>query len=310
MKRCLITGCLGFTGKHLLEFLQKKKDLDLYGIDIKHDHIVTAPGNYLKVNLSNRKKIFAVLKEIKPHMVFHLAGSMFCKSYEEYHKGNVRGTINLLDAVLESNKEMKDSTVIINVGSSAEYGSVKHKDIPIQENTLLTPVNYYAISKIVQGFLALGYHSMHSLKVIHTRTFNLIGPGQSPSFVCGSITRQIVALEKSEKSKGSLSVGNVKSIRDFIDVRDAVRAYWTLAQRGESGEVYNVCSGRGTSISELIRLTIGLAKNPIKVIRNGELSKKDEVPIQVGDNSRLRSCRWKPHITLEKSVKDMLQWLR
>lgn len=310
MRRCLVTGCLGFSGKYLLEYLQEKKDLDLYGIDIRQDHKGGLPGKYFRVNLNNRKAVVATLKEIKPHLIFHLAGRMFGKSYEEYHRGNVKGMINLLDAVLESKGNRKNGPVIVDAGSSAEYGFSDRKSIPIQEDAPLRPKNFYGISKVVQGLLALQYHTMFGLKVIRTRTFNLIGPGQSSHFVCGSITRQIVALEKEEKKKGVLKIGNVKSIRDFVDVRDAVRAYWLLSQEGKPGEIYNVCSGRGTSILQAVNLALRFAKKELQVAHSRKLKKKEEIPIQIGNHSKISSIGWKPNIAFKISLRDMVQWLR
>lgn len=310
MKKCLVTGCLGFTGKYLMEFLQKKDRLQLFGMDVKRAPAHKIQWNYSCVDLSNRNAVIREIRDIRPDCIFHLAGSMFCTSYEEYHRNNIKGTINLLNALLAMRGKKRYDPVIIDIGSSAEYGFVDRKNIPVTEKAPLNPVNHYGISKVVQGLVALRYHSVEGLKVIHTRTFNLIGPGQSSDFVCGSITRQIVALERSKTKKRLLNVGNVKSIRDFVDVRDAVKAYWMLSQKGKPGNVYNVCSGKGTSIMQVIRFAGRLTDIAFELEKSKQLYKTVEVPIQIGKNSRLRSLGWRPEIAVEESLEDMLKWLR
>jgi GDP-4-dehydro-6-deoxy-D-mannose reductase len=178
--------------------------------------------------------------------------------------------------------------------------------MPMREETPLRPASPYAVSKVAQGALALLYGPAGGLRVVLTRTFHHTGPGRGEAFAESSFARQLAEIEAGRQPP-VLKVGNLEAVRDFADVRDVVRAYWMLLEKGAGGTAYNVCTGRGRRIRDLLDLLLAASGAKVEVRVDPERLRPSDVPAQVGDPSRLRAATgWEPRIPLERSLLDLL----
>jgi GDP-4-dehydro-6-deoxy-D-mannose reductase len=192
------------------------------------------------------------------------------------------------------------------VGSAEEYGPVEPEEMPIREETPLRPASPYAVSKVAQGALALLYGPAGGLRVVLTRTFHHTGPGRGEAFAESSFARQLAEIEAGRRPP-VLKVGNLEAVRDFADVRDVVRAYWMLLEKGEGGTAYNVCSGRGRRVRELLDVLLAASGARVEVRVDPDRLRPSDVPAQVGDPARLRAATgWEPRIPLERTLEDLL----
>mgnify|MGYP001035982342 CR=1 FL=1 len=307
-RKALITGISGFTGYHLFKHLQEADpELSILGIDISAPSYA---GNYefLQADLLDYDRLLDLIRKVKPTHIFHLAGLNFSDDPKLFYDINVMGTMNLLEAV-RKNRDRVDPKMLI-VGSSAEYGIVNEDELPISEKNPLRPISHYGVSKVAQDLLGFQYFKTYGLKVIRVRPFNLIGPGQSAGFVCGALAKQIVEVEKGAR-KPEILVGNLEPERDFVDVRDVVRAYWRLMQAGSEGEVYNVGSGRSHSIRQVLQILIREARVDIEPQQDVKRMRQSDIPRQIGNIEKIRSeLDWVPQIPPERSLRDMLDYFR
>jgi GDP-4-dehydro-6-deoxy-D-mannose reductase len=311
--RVLITGSAGFVAGHLIEFLREEEpELELYGIARPHGTPATVPGRMtlIEVDLLDAAGVAAALALAQPDRVVHLAAqSSPQRSWtdpEETLRTNVIGTLNLLEAA----RKCRMLPRVLLVGSAEEYGLAQPSDIPLREDAPLRPNSPYAVSKVSQSYLGLEYALVYRLPVIRTRTFHHTGPGRGETFAEGSFARQIVDIERGRRAP-VLSVGNLDAIRDYADVRDTVRAYWTLLDRGETGEVYNVCTGRGVRIRDLLDTLLRVSGVHAEVRLDTDRLRPSDIPVLVGDPARLRKATgWEPRIPIERTLKDLLLALR
>jgi GDP-4-dehydro-6-deoxy-D-mannose reductase len=297
----LITGANGFCGRHLAAHLLNS-GYRVAGFDLE-----AGPNPDLALyrgDISDTVAVEAMLAEVRPEAIFHLAALLNPRlPYDTLHRVNARGTLNLLEAARAA---CPRATVLV-TSSSAVYGSVKPEDLPIAESQPFHPASIYAVTKIAQETLAYQQYAAHGLRVVRTRPFNLVGPGENPAFASSAFARQIAEIELGRR-RPILVVGNLDSVRDFTDVRDAVRAYRLLTERGEAGGVFNVCSGRATPIRHVLEILLSLsAVRGISVEIDPARFQPADVPIQVGDPSRLQAVTgWSPAIALEQTLADVL----
>ncbi len=195
------------------------------------------------------------------------------------------------------------------MGSSEEYGNVDNKYLPINELAPLAPVSPYAVSKVAQDLLGYQFFLNNNLHVVRVRPFNHIGPGQSPNFVIAAFAKRIATLEK--KGKGRLKVGNIKTWRDFTDVRDIVKAYLLALEKCTPGEVYNIGSGIPYKINSILTILLSLSKTKIKVVEDKTLFRPAEVIKVYCDNTKFRQqTGWRPEIPISKSLFDTIEYER
>ncbi len=302
----LITGANGFCGRHLAAHL-----LDS-GYRVAGFDLGDGPPPDLALyrgDIADAAAVEATLAEVRPDVIFHLAALLNPGlPYDALHRVNARGTLSLLDSV----RVACPQALVLVTSTSAVYGRAGSNDLPIAEDQPFQPANLYAVTKIAQEMLAHQRHAAHGLHVIRTRSFNLVGPGESPAFASSAFARQVAEIELGRR-KPVLAAGNLESVRDFTDVRDAVRAYLLLAERGEPGGVFNVCSGRGTRIRHLLEILLSLSRvRDIGVEVDPARLQPADVPVQVGDPSRLKAATgWTPAIALEQTLADLLDdWRR
>jgi len=295
--RALVTGAHGFVGRHLVEHLRAMGD-DVEGCD-------RSDGSVDIVDLSS---VQAAVNRIRPEVVYHLAGwSDVGGSWAapvDVFRANAEGTLNLLLACAESGVER-----VLAVSSADVYGIVREDELPIHENAPLRPVTPYAASKVAADYLSLQAWLGSRLPVLRARAFNHLGPGQLPRFVAPALAERIA---RNELDGGTVvPVGNLSARRDFTDVRDVVRAYRLLVDRGEPGEVYNVCSGRAVSVQELAEALLRMARQPMQLTPDPALERPIDVPVLLGDYSRLRKATgWEPEIALDQTLADLLDDMR
>ena len=196
---------------------------------------------------------------------------------------------------------------ILSVGSSEEYGNVGKDDIPIKERQRLIPTSPYGVARVSQEMLSKLFVDSFGLDIILTRSFNHIGPWQDERFAIPSFVRKILDIKDRGLLKGTIVTGDISVIRDFIDVRDVVRAYWLLLQRGTKGEIYNICSGKGRSLESVIESIATHLDLQIECSIDAKLVRPNENPIIIGANYRIYdSVGWKPEIPFDKTIDDII----
>ena len=302
--KALITGVSGFVGQHLQQYLSLQS-IPVYGTS----RIRRKEKNWIVLDLLSQEEIVSLLKDIQPSHIFHLAGISNVKyswaERREVMEANIITTINLLEAVKKVNKGIR----VITIGSSEEYGrTVK---IKVSENDLLNPISPYGISKTAVSMLARQYYTADNMNVIHVRPFNHIGPGQRLGFVTSDFAHQIALINKSKTKQRIMKIGNLDTIRDFTDVRDIVAAYYEIAVNGNAGQIYNVCSGKGTEIKEILNILLDFSKTPIEIVVDDSKMRPSEIVTLIGCNEKLlKETKWKPLISIEKSLHDIYQFWR
>jgi GDP-4-dehydro-6-deoxy-D-mannose reductase len=288
-----VTGSLGFVGRWLCQHLAACGD-EVVGVDADVD--VTDPD-------ALRESMVAV----SPEVVYHLAGLAHVgRSWEDPFPTftvNALGTLSVLEAAARCSPMPK----VIVVSSAEVYGAAGSE--PVTEEAPLRPLSPYAASKAAAEICAIEEHLGRGLPVVTARPFNHVGPGQSPDFVVAALARRIVEAER--KGWAEIAVGNLDAERDFTDVRDVVRAYRLLAEHGRPGEPYNVASGRSVAISYVAERLAELALHPVKLVRDPTLVRPVEVPVLLGDASKLAAATgWQPLIPLETTLTDVLEYWR
>lgn len=300
-KRAFVTGAAGFCGHHLAAHLLES-GYDVVGFDQRSKP--NAGFETYVENITDQAQLQTLLGTVQPDVVFHLAALTDPRlEYRELHRVNALGTLSLLTAV----RQICPEAVILVTSSSAVYGRAPKESLPIAESQQFCPTNHYAASKVAQEMVAFQQFEQFDLRIIRTRAFNLTGPEESPRFVTSALARQIAEIEAGLREP-VIEVGNLEAVRDFTDVRDAVRAYHLLADYGEPGEVYNVCSGQGTSIRQLLDILLGLSRVcGICVELDPARVQPSDVPVQIGDATCLHSLTgWIPTISLRQTLQDVL----
>ena len=245
----------------------------------------------------------------QPDYIVHLA-SYSSVGYSWHHPvASFSNNTNIFLNVLECVRRFSPRTRVLSVGSSEEYGLVAASDLPLRESARLSPLSPYAVARVAQEQLGEVYVRGYKLDIVATRSFNHVGAGQSDQFVISAIGKQFAELAKGKRDH--IVVGTTTVVRDFLDVRDVVSAYRTLLARGTSGEVYNICSGVGTSIDEVIRLFGSIAGAQPNRVTDPALLRPIENEIVIGSHEKLTTAvGWGPQHTLEQSLRSVYEfWL-
>jgi GDP-4-dehydro-6-deoxy-D-mannose reductase len=219
---------------------------------------------------------------------------------------NVDGTLVVLAAL----REHAAGARLLYVGSSDAYGAVLSDDLPIDEDVAFRPLTVYGASKAAAELTAAQWGRAYGIDVVRARPFNHTGSGQSPVFVCPALARQIADIEAGRQPP-VLRVGNLDPVRDLSDVRDVAAGYVSLVERGMSSHAYNLCSGVGRSIREVVDVFRSLARVPIDVAQDAALVRRVEVPMLIGSAERAQAdTGWRPAIPFERTAADLLAWWR
>jgi GDP-4-dehydro-6-deoxy-D-mannose reductase len=314
-KRVLITGTTGFVGSHLADFIVARGDVELFGIRrirSRMEHVKHLDGRitWVECEMRDGSSVQAMVREVRPDWIFHLAAQSFVPSSwnapQECFTTNVIGQLHLFQAVLE----VAIDPMILVAGSSEEYGLVLQDELPIRETNPLRPLSPYAVSKVSQDLLGFQYFKSYGLKVVRTRAFNHTGPRRGEMFVTSNFSKQIAEIEAGLQPP-SIRVGNLEAVRDFTDVRDIVQAYWLALERGQPGEAYNLCSGEGYSIHEVLKILKRHSASRIATIEDPARLRPSDVPVLLGDNTKFRRATgWEPQIPLEDTLAELLDYWR
>ncbi len=313
MRRVLITGITGFAGGHLAAHLMECGGFDIHGAALDGGYGLDFLPRRVPVTLTNLQDpqaVEALLEEVQPQHIYHLAAQANVPAAWEDPWGtfenNVRPELNILGTMARQ----KLSCRLLVVASNEIYGAVPPERLPVNEDAPLRPVNPYGVSKAAQDLLALQFHLSHGLDIIRVRAFNHLGPRQGPQFVAASFARQIAEIEAGMRAP-VLYVGNLGAQRDFTDVADVVRAYALLMEKGESGQAYNVGSGRAHSIRELLDVLLSMSSVSIRVEVDPQRTRPVDAPLIVADITRLqRATGWQPTISFEESLQRVLAYWR
>lgn len=308
----LVTGGSGFAGTHLLEALVSKGATNIhatrFGGVAEMPPQVQAAVTFHVIDLTDQAAVTTLIAELKPAHLYHLAafsfvGKSFLKGSSVLHN-NTQLQINLLEAIRQHSPE----TRLLIVGSAEEYGLSEEGEIPIRETHPFRPVNPYAVSKITQDLLAYSYMVSYGLDTVRVRPFNHIGARQTSEFAIPAFAEQLVAIERGVLQE--LKVGNLSGIRDFTAVEDVVAAYITVMEKGVKGEVYNIGSGVGVSMQQIVDTLISFARVPIKVVVDPQRFRPLDIPAIIANNERVTSLGWSPTIPLEVSLQKVLNYWR
>ena len=310
----MITGFSGFVSRHFLELLESKrieaivKGLDIYNPDIKKDDFKYIKITFEKIDLLNKKKVENIIRVLQPDYILHLASySSVAFSWREPNlsfQNNTNIFLNLLEAV----RKFYLPTRILSIGSSEEYGNVVEKDLPLKEQHPLKPVSPYAVARVTQELLSQIYVNGYGLDIVMTRSFNHIGPFQRDIFVVSSLVKQIVQSSKN-RGQGEIIAGDLRIVRDFTDVRDVVSAYYILLNYGISGEIYNICSGKGFSLKEMIDKICNILDVDISIKLDPQLIRPNDNKIIIGSNEKMSATHgWERQYSLDDSLKDMVRF--
>lgn len=308
--KALIIGGGGFVGPYLVNQLKDelgyevsvtktaKETLDMEGVEI------------LNLDILDKVQIDQVLAHVRPDYIFHLAAqSSVAYSWKNPTLTidiNVKGSVNVLDAI----RELDYKPRILLIGSGEEYGHIKQNECPIIEDNTLRPGNIYAATKSCQNMIGKIYADGYGLDVMMVRAFNHIGPNQTPMFVVADFCKQVADIEKGMQNP-VIYVGNLSAKRDFTDVRDVVRAYCLLIERGERGETYNVGRGHAWAIDEILHKILELSKENIEIKVDSAKLRPVDVPIIEPDISKIHECTgWMPEISLEQTLEETLDYWR
>ncbi len=313
--KVLITGITGFVGSHLAEYLLNQQDMEVYGIrrwrspmdNIKH---IVPEIKIFECDIRDLSSIRTAIEKIEPDWIFHLAAQSFVPTSwhapAESLTTNIIGNLNVFEAI----RELSLNPRIQIACSSEEYGMVLENELPIKETNPLRPLSPYGVSKVGQDLLSYQYHMSYKLDIVRTRAFNHTGPRRGHVFVCSDFAKQIADIEKGLKDP-VISVGNLETIRDFTDVRDIVQAYILALEKCQGGEVYNICTGSGYRIREILDMLLEMSTASIEVTTDTTRLRPSDVPVLIGDCTKFKEATdWTPHYSIEQTLEDILNYWR
>jgi GDP-4-dehydro-6-deoxy-D-mannose reductase len=310
--RIFITGATGFAGSHLVEALLAQEH-ELFALThpaTSHQALPEHPLLHsIEGDLLDLDSLKTAVQQAQPDTVYHLAGQAYPdRSWQNPALTiaiNTGGTANLLEAVIAYGRPR-----VVVVTSAEIYGYVSEEDLPLTENTWPQPRHPYGVSKYAAGQLTAVYARRYDLPVVEARPFNHIGPRQALGFVVPDFASQLAAIKLGQQPP-VMSVGNLEARRDFTDVRDVVRAYQSLAEKGKPGEEYLICSGQAVSIHYLLNALIEASETAVEVMYDPERMRPSDTPCLYGSHAKITNdTGWQPEIHLRQSLNDaFLDWL-
>lgn len=309
MKKALVIGAAGFVGDYLIRELHNN-GIDAYATKLPHENFEGESAIVYDLDILDKDAVVDILYEIQPDYIFHLAAQssvgVAWKNPQLTVDVNIKGSINVMDAV----RDLFYKPRILLIGSGEEYGHIRPEETPIREDNALRPGNIYAATKACQNMVGSIYSRAYDMDLMMVRAFNHIGPGQASLFVVSDFCRQVAEIEKGIREP-VIMVGNLAAKRDFTDVRDVVKAYVKLVQKGKAGETYNVGSGNAQEIRQILEKVIDMSDQEIKVKTDPNKIRPVDVPIIEADITKLnRLTGWKPEISVEQTIRETLDYWR
>lgn len=292
--KALVTGSSGFVGRHLVEHLTSAGD-EVIGSDRETDG----------VDITVADQVQDMLEQVRPDVIYHLAGwadvGGSWQAPVAAFRANAEGTLNILGAAAATGVKR-----VLAVSSADVYGIVTPDELPLTEDSPLRPASPYAASKVAADYLGLQAWLGRGLPVMRVRAFNHLGPGQTDKFVAPALASRVA---RAERDGGEvITVGDLSARRDFTDVRDVVRAYRLLMERGEPGEVYNVCSGVDLAVQDIADRLVARSRVPLRLEVDQALLRPVELPVLRGSHDRLTDATgWEPEISIDQTLTDLLE---
>ena len=308
MPRILVTGAGGFVGSHLLELLEQTPSEITAWLRPGTQPLVRAQRvTWIDLEMHDHDAVACAVADTPPDEIYHLAGVAHVgESWQHTHEtfaGNVLATHHLFDALRRASLRPR----VLITSSAFVYAPL---DRAITENDVVRPNSPYGTSKVAQEMLGMRAWEDDGIPALIARAFNHVGPRQAPSFVASSIAKQIAEIEVGQKAP-KLTMGNLESQRDIMDVRDTVRAYQAMMQSAKPGIPYNVSSGTPLPVRELVTLMTAKARVPIAIEQDPARFRPNDTPLVLGDHSRLTAdTGWSPRIAFEQTVEDLLGYWR
>lgn len=316
--KALITGITGMVGSHLAEYLLKQ-NIEIHGTvryrsrteNISH---LSGKIHLHSLDLLDRTSLQEVVTSVRPDFIFHLAA----QSYVQYSfaapvitlETNCLGTANLLESIRLARTDGYNPTVHV-CSSSEVYGQVLPEEVPIKESNPLRPASPYAVSKVCEDMLAFQYYVSWNMRIIRSRLFTHTGPRRGEVFAESAFAKQIAEIEHGIREP-VVRVGNLDSVRTFMDVRDAVRAYWLMVNKCDPGEVYNIGGSRTMTVGEMLQILLSHSSHKgIQVVQDPKLLRPSDVTLQIPCCDKFKNkTGWEPEIPFEKTMSDLLLYWR
>ncbi len=298
-RRVIVTGSAGFVARHFIAQMAAAENAPevIVGLDVRPSD---SPALHRACDLTNLESAQSCLRESEPDVVVHFAGVTQGVDLDSYFRVNVSGTHNLLQAAAA----LPRAPLIVTVGSASQYGPTSGTELVLNEECPQLARGAYGLSKVLQEKWAGLYAEATKLPVIGVRIFNIIGPGQPSHLVPAAFLAQVADVISGKRSQ--IDVGNVETRRDFIDVRDATQAVWRLVsafQPGMNGQFFNIASGEGVRIRDLVEASIALSGRAIPIVVDPSRFRANDVASVIGDNTKLREATgWRPTISWRESL--------
>ncbi|MFB2832717.1 GDP-mannose 4,6-dehydratase [Aeromonas jandaei] len=314
--KVMITGVTGFVGSYLAEYILTQPNVEVYGLkrwnspetDILH---IKDKINLINFDLGDPHSLAKAVNDVKPDKVFHLAAQSYVpmsfRAPVDTIRANALGTVSLLEAIRDNG-----INPIIHICTSSEvYGQVAEENLPITEHTEFLPQSPYGVSKVAEDMTAYQYHMTYGMKILRTRSFTQTGPRSKEVFVAPAFAKQIAEIEIGIAKNNCIRVGNLGSVRTFMDVRDIVRAYWIMTEKCPAGEVYNIAGDYTCTIREMLDCLLSMTTVTPEIVVDPTLLRKSDVTLQVPDTTKFRNATgWKPEIEFKQTMSDILDFWR
>jgi len=289
-----VTGARGFAGRYLVEHLEK------------HGTKVTGWGRE-DVDLLDRRAVSRAIADLRPSVVYHCAGAAHVgqsfSNIGDTLAANVLGTHHLLDSLRNAGVQAR----VLITGSSLVY---RQSDRALKEEDPTGPATPYALSKLAQEMLGQRGVREDRQHVLLARPFNHTGPRQDPTYVAPTFAQQIASIEKG-RMRPEIVVGNLDASRDLHDVRDTVRAYAAIVERGEPGRIYNVCAGQAFKVRDVLNRLVAMSRVPVTITVDPARYRPSDNLMLWGDRSRIeQELGWRPEISLDETLHDLLDYWR
>ncbi len=313
-KKCFITGITGAGGSYLAEYiLKKEKSIKIFGSYRSAGNKNLLQKRYknkirfFKIDLNNYKKLTSVLKKIKPDLIYNFASNPDVRLSFDLPRdiiiNNYIATLNLFEAVRILNLK----SLIIHCSTSEVYGNVSKKDVPIKENLKMRPVSPYALSKTYQDMAAQLYYKIYGLNIIITRMFTYVNPRRNNLFQ-SAFAKQIIDIKN--KKNNILKHGNLKSIRSFLSLEDAMKAYFDVAKKGIVGEIYNIGGTKAYTVGQVLNKLVKLSKIKVRKKIDKKLLRIKDVTLQLPNIKKFSSdTGWKQEQSLDFSLRFLISEL-
>ncbi len=304
--KALVLGGTGMIGSHFMKSF-KDDGYEVYGVarnSATSRMAAVQDASIIRSDILERDAMVRIFKQIKPDVIVHMAAQAFNGDSWNLefltHETNYIGTLNVLYAAHEVVPEAK----ILLACSSAEYGNITEEDCPLVEERLLKPHTPYGVSKVGVENLGLQYALNYNMKIYLPRLFIHVGTGHPPATAIQNFARQL-ALIKKGVIEPEIHVGNLSSSRDFIDVRDGVRAMRLVLDKGNPAEPYNICNHKAYKIQEILDMLVEISGTDAKVISDKALMRLADEPLLLGDNSKIKALGYTREYSMHKTLEDV-----